>query len=160
MESVYIETTIPSLYFETRQSPRLVSWRAATRDWWTRVRSRYALRTSAFVLDELARTPGEKGLLCLALLADIELLPRPAGLERTIEYYLTHSLMPRDALGDAAHLAMCSLHRVDYLITWNCKHLANANKFRHFRTVNDRLGLHTPKIVTPDLLMPSDEATP
>jgi len=57
--------------------------------------------------------------------------------------------MPREQEGDAAHLAYASYHGIDYLLTWNCKHLANANKFEHIRMVNTKLGLLTPKIVTP-----------
>jgi hypothetical protein len=160
MERVYLETTIPSLYFETRHTPRLIAWRKSTRLWWSSVRSRYALRTSAFVIDELARTPGDKAGLCLGLLSQVELLPQPVRLESTIEYYIKQKLMPQDALGDAAHLAICSLHGIEYLLTWNCQHLANASKFRHLRVLNERLGLPTPIIVTPELLMPADESRP
>jgi len=57
--------------------------------------------------------------------------------------------MPADPFGDALHLACVSCHKVDYLLTWNCKHLANANKFGHMRRVNALLGLPTPALITP-----------
>jgi hypothetical protein len=60
--------------------------------------------------------------------------------------------MPADDAGDAAHLAVASYHGVDYLLTWNCRHLANANKFEHIRVINRRLGLMTPELVTPEQL--------
>ncbi|MFG0285997.1 MAG: hypothetical protein ACF8R7_16390 [Phycisphaerales bacterium JB039] len=57
--------------------------------------------------------------------------------------------MPADAAGDAGHLALASLHGIDFLLTWNCRHLANANKMRHMAVLNGRLGLQTPVITTP-----------
>jgi hypothetical protein len=62
---------------------------------------------------------------------------------------LAHYLMPNDAVGDALHLAIASYHGCDHLLTWNCKHLANANKYRHMRRINAMLDLVTPNLVTP-----------
>ncbi len=61
--------------------------------------------------------------------------------------------MPRDPEGDALHLALASYHKCDFLLTWNCRHLANANKFDSIRLVNASLGLFTPDLVTPLELM-------
>jgi predicted nucleic acid-binding protein len=63
--------------------------------------------------------------------------------------HVKHKLMPRDPVGDALHLALASYHKCDFLLTWNCKNLANANKFGHIRRINGLLGLYTPNIVTP-----------
>ena len=57
--------------------------------------------------------------------------------------------MPADPGGDALHLALASYHKCDFLVTWNCQHLANANKFGHIRRVNAMLGLFVPALVTP-----------
>jgi hypothetical protein len=51
--------------------------------------------------------------------------------------------------GDAIHLALASFHKCDFLVTWNCLHLANANKFGHIRRINTMLGLFTPVLATP-----------
>lgn len=88
------------------------------------------------------------------MLHAVEVLGEPAELGDVVEYYIQHRLMPADAYGDAAHLAMASLHAVDFLLTWNCQHLANANKTRHIAVVNARLGLATPTITTPLSLIP------
>jgi hypothetical protein len=58
-------------------------------------------------------------------------------------------LMPQDVVGDALHLAIASFYKMDYLLTWNCNHLANANKKKHVRRINERLRLSTPEIITP-----------
>jgi hypothetical protein len=57
--------------------------------------------------------------------------------------------MPQDPLGDALHLALASFFRCDFLLTWNCNRLANANKFNHIKRINALLGLFVPMLVTP-----------
>ena len=57
--------------------------------------------------------------------------------------------MPKDELGDALHLAIVSFHKMYFLLTWNCQHLANANKRDHIRRINERLKIFTPELVTP-----------
>jgi hypothetical protein len=75
-----------------------------------------------------------------------------------VHTYVLRQLMPADPVGDALHLALASYHRCDYLVTWNCQHLANAWKFVHLRRVNSALGLMVPSLVTPlELLGGPDE---
>lgn len=57
--------------------------------------------------------------------------------------------MPDEPAGDALHRAFVSCYKCDHLLTWNCKHLANASKFPHIRIVNSSLGLFVPSLVTP-----------
>jgi len=156
MRSVYIETTIPSFYFDERQTPEAIAWKAATRLWWDSSRHSYRLVTSSFVIDELEAAPNPKRDHALALLTNVELLDFPEALADVIAAYVENRLVPNDAEGDAAHLAMTSLHNIDFLLTWNIRHLANANKVQHLRVINGRLGLFVPTITTPLTLMPED----
>jgi hypothetical protein len=156
MRSVYIETTIPSFYFDERQTPKAIAWREATRDWWDSGRSRYRLLTSSFVKAELALAPDPKRSRALSLLEEADSLDVPAGFEAVVAAYMDHKLVPENAAGDAAHLAMASMHAVDFLLTWNIRHLANANKFQHLQVLNARLGLFVPTITTPLSLMPEE----
>jgi hypothetical protein len=64
--------------------------------------------------------------------------------------------MPREHGGDALHLAYASHYKIDFLMTWNCHHLANANKKEHIRIINGRLGLYVPEITTPLELIKED----
>jgi hypothetical protein len=91
------------------------------------------------------------------LVEEIDELQEPAELPEVVRTYVDHHVMPAEAGGDAYHLAMASIHAVQFLLTWNCRHLANANKVQHIGIVNQRLGLHTPIITTPLTLIP--EAT-
>ncbi|MCI0693467.1 hypothetical protein L0337_15855 [candidate division KSB1 bacterium] len=70
--------------------------------------------------------------------------------------YIENYLMPQVLKGDALHLAYASFYKIDFLLTWNCNHLANANKKQHIRRVNTRLNLFTPEIVTPLQLFTED----
>lgn len=120
-----------------------------TRQWWTRARERYRLFTSAAVLDELSRGEYPGQVDCLALMQDLPVLALDAAVADIVAAYVHHKLMPADPGGDALHLALASYHKCDFLLTWNCQHLANANKFGHIRSVNTRLGLYNPALVTP-----------
>ena len=153
---VYIETTLPSYYHETRRSPMIFAWRLATREWWDRHRAGYDLYTSKYVLAELSQAPGDKARRGIALLRDVPLLEDPPGFREVVAFYIEQHLMPVNAEGDAAHLALASMHNMDYLLTWNCQHLANANKSQHLTVLNGRLGLPVPVVTTPLNLMPED----
>lgn len=148
MPSVYIETTIPSFYYTSRKSLTAMLWRDETVRWWTRDRPRYTLYTSTAVTAELAasrlHTEQRLALLAEAIRLDVR--------EETIDIakeYIRSGLMPNGLFGDAMHVALASYYRMDFLLTWNCRHLANANKFRYLEAVNRRLALHVPLLVTP-----------
>lgn len=158
MPSVYIETTIPSYLFESRTTAQAVAWQAVTRDWWDRCRNGFELYTSRFVLAELSRAPATKARAAIEALEGVRVVDEPTGLSDVVEYYIEHRLMPAEAGGDAAHLALASMHSIDFLLTWNCRHLANANKIQHLTVLNARLGLHVPVVTTPLTLMPEDES--
>ena len=90
------------------------------------------------------------------MVQELPLLDYSTEMDSIIEVYIKNFVMPSDAQGDAAHLAMASYHGVDYLLTWNCTHLANAFKLKHIEKINLRLGMMTPQIVTPEQLFPEE----
>jgi predicted nucleic acid-binding protein len=156
---VYVETTIPSFYYELRTAPDIVARRDWTRKWWSTAAGRFELVTSAPVLDELAGGSPERGAERLELVRGLLLVPVEPAVADIVAAYLRHRLMPAAPAGDALHLALASFHKCDFLVTWNCRHLANANKFGHIRRVNAMLGLFVPALVTPlELLGDSDES--
>jgi predicted nucleic acid-binding protein len=146
---VYIETTISSFYHEDRTEAFAVARREWTRTWWDKRSHLYELVSSQAVFDELNEGNYPKKDKCIALLQDIPFIPIEEEIATIVQTYIQHKIMPNDAGGDALHLALASYHKCDILLTWNCKHLANANKFNHIRYVNTMLSLYTPAIVTP-----------
>lgn len=146
---IYVETTIPSFYHETRTAPEIVARREWPRQWWSTAAARYELVTSPAVLDELGSGPSDRSGAWLALVADLPVLTVSPAIVEIVQAYIRHKLMPANPAGDALHLALASYHKCDFLVTWNCEHLANANKFGHIRRINTMLGLFVPALVTP-----------
>jgi predicted nucleic acid-binding protein len=146
---VYIETTIPSFYHETRSEPEIVARRQWTREWWDDEREQYHLVTSAAVIAELSQGTYPHQTAALQLIDELEILDIDEAVEQIVDEYIAQRLMPADPTGDALHLALASYHRCDFLATWNCRHLANARKFDHIEHENRRLGLSVPRLVTP-----------
>jgi len=148
-KKVYLETSFFSFLYDQRTTPAIVARREWTEEWWNFHRTQYELIIGEDVLVELSqgKLPHRQQALNLA-----RTLSRVANTKATAEVvtaYLHHRLMPRDPLADASHLALASIHKCDFLLTWNCRNLANANKFGHIRRVNALLGLHVPSLVTP-----------
>ena len=146
---IYVETSIPRFYFETRERTRFQAMREWTREWWEAAILRDTLVTSEAVFAELARAPEPKRTDATALVKPLPVLAGGMDVDTMVDAYLTHKLMPKDALGDARHLPLATFHRCAILATWNCQHLANANKLAHIRNVNASMGMETPLLVTP-----------
>ena len=155
---VYIETSIPSFYYEIRTEPEMVARKIWTRDWWDHYRVNYTLVTSEAVLEELQTGDYPNKEHVTALLCDVPLVHIDEAIRDIVETYIHHTVMPRDPLGDALHLAMASYHKCEFLLTWNCTHLANANKFAHIRRINTLLGLYVPILTTPEQLIGGEES--
>ena len=105
--------------------------------------------TSAATVDELSEGDHPHKDDKIRLLDEIPYLEVNDEIVDIVEVYIANHVMPHDVLGDALHLAVASFHKMDYLMTWNCSHLANANKKKHIRRINERLRISTPDIVTP-----------
>jgi len=147
---IYIETTIPSFYCETRADAEVRVRRKWTREWWHLPHENQEWVTSSIVAEELESIPNPaRREAALALVRPLRQLAYTDEVAEVVAVYLRHKLMPREALGDADHLALASVWACDMLVTWNCRHLANANKTSHIHRVNALLGLRTPLLVTP-----------
>ncbi|MFQ5799614.1 MAG: type II toxin-antitoxin system VapC family toxin, partial [Bacteroidota bacterium] len=105
--------------------------------------------TSEAVIEELETGSFPSKNDALALIEHMPLLDINEAIADAAAVYIAHYVMPDDPVGDALHLAIASFHKCDFLVTWNCRHLANANKFGHIRRVNTLLGFFVPTIVTP-----------
>jgi len=93
----------------------------------------------------------------LAFVSEIPILSLETAIIDIAETYRKNYLMPQALAGDALHLAYASYYKMDFLLTWNCNHLANANKKQHIRIINTRMNLSTPEITMPfELFMEFD----
>jgi hypothetical protein len=156
---VYVETTIPSYYCDNRAE--VAADIARTREWWEREREAYNCFISAAVLDELRNGDYPNKEDCLTLIEGISLLEVNREILEIAQVYQVRGLMPKPPSADALHLALASFYRMDFLLTWNCRHIANANKTKHLEIINHGMGLTVPQLVTPYQLQPwenSDES--
>ena len=153
-QRVYIETTSPS-YLVARPSRDLI--RAAhqelTREWWESCRQGFDLFVSQFVLDEAGDGDPNMAAQRLALLTDVPLLPVTDEAIRLAEGLVQDGPLPEKAATDALHIAMAAVHQMDILLTWNCRHLANARLLGALRRAAESKGHELSVICTPEELM-------
>lgn len=152
--TVYVETTIPS-YLTARPSsnPKIADQQRMTHKWWSNSRASYALYISEIVRAEImAGAPAavNERLRAVAGLPDLALSETAKSLAAD---YLRLLQIPASAAPDAYHLALTVISEIEYLLTWNCKHLANPRVMRAMTAENTSRGLFVPLIVTPEQLL-------
>lgn len=153
-ESVYIETTIPSLYV-AKTSGRLVeaARQRLTRIWWDAHRADYNLVCSQTVLDECGRGDFEMAEKRIALQESVPLLELSREVLTIAQELVDRGIIPEKAADDAIHIAVAAVHRIDYLMTWNCKHIANPHNQRRISDALSAYGYRSPVICTPEELI-------
>ncbi len=154
METVYIETSVVSLLVATPSRDVLIAGQQqATRDWWQLRRDCFACITSDETRAEAARGDAEQARRRRAALAELPSLPITPEVEKLAAEFLRTGALPAAARSDAIHLAVASMVRADYLLTWNCRHLANAQILRRLEREAKRFGWELPTVCTPLELM-------
>ena len=151
---VYLETTIPSLL--TAWPSRDISvagMQQTTRDWWDQRRQRYELFVSTLVMKEVERGDARAAAERVASLLACQVLPYSREAEDLTRALLASRLIPVRAETDAAHVATAAVHGMDFLLTWNCRHIANAIISEQLRHICDHEGFPAPVICTPHELM-------
>jgi len=153
---IYLDSTIPSVYCDAREGNRFET--EVTRRWWREESANYEIWVSPATMAELKAGDHPHKTEILGMVGALPLLPPDAAVDAMAQSYIENLVMPRQHLGDAWHLAYATFHGFEFLLTWNCNHLANANKRRHLETINWRLRFETPQIVTPlELFKERDE---
>ena len=150
---VYVETTVIS-YLAASPSRDIVvaAHQQLTREWWER-RDRFELVVSQAVVDEVSRGDPSVAARRLALLAQIPLLDLGDNVNEFARELLRSGAVPAKANLDAVHIAVAAVNHVNYLITWNCTHIANAALRGKIEEACRGAGLPTPTICTPEELM-------
>ncbi|NEO95650.1 MAG: type II toxin-antitoxin system VapC family toxin [Moorea sp. SIO3G5] len=153
-ETVYIETSIIG-YLTARSSNNLILMAnvEATREWWDTRRVHFNLYISQTVLDEVARGDTEKASKRVEILQDFPLLEINEAVQDLAIQFLAKSNLPPKAADDALHIAVATVYGLDYLLTWNCKHIANAQIQKKLAQISFDAGYELPTICTPYELM-------
>ena len=151
---MYLETTIPS-YLTSRPSRDLIiaGHQQITREWWDTRQDDFQVYISQLVLDEAAAgdaTASRERLKVLQPLPLLDITPEVMVLTSAI---LASGKIPRKAATDAAHIAIAAVHGMDFLVTWNCVHIANAVIARGLASICREHGCECPVICTPEELL-------
>ena len=151
---LYLETTIPS-YLTSRPSRDLIiaGHQQVTREWWERRRDAFQLYLSQLVIDEVSAGDAGAARERLKSLRDLPLLDITPEVTELASRILASGKIPKKAAADAAHIAIAAVHEMDFLVTWNCVHIANATNVRALALICRDHGYECPVICTPEELM-------
>ncbi|MFH1288600.1 MAG: type II toxin-antitoxin system VapC family toxin [bacterium] len=144
-ETIYIDTSIPSAYFDLREPEKM----AVTRQFWRDANDKYRLYLSNITIMELDADKEEKRIKYRELIKDIPILEITSDVDRIVELYIKAKIIPVKFRIDAIHVAVAVVHKIDYFATWNCKHIAGAHKRKQIREFNLQEGLFFPEIIIP-----------
>lgn len=152
--TLYLETTVPS-YYVARPSRDVVTLahQEITRHWWKRRLPLFDIFISPVVLEEAGRGDKDQAQKRVEVLSRFPILEATDEIEGLARTYMEKVGFPAKAIRDAAHLAFACGYGVDYLVTWNCSHIANAEFRRRLWAINSSIGFQTPVICTPEELM-------
>jgi predicted nucleic acid-binding protein len=150
---VYVETSVIS-YLTARQSQDLIvsARQAITRDWWEQTRGRFDVYVSVLVIEEtLAGDPGASAQRAQAI-AGLSVLEMTDAAEVLAGELLGRGLVPKTSVADALHIALATVHGMDFLLTWNFRHINNAEIKARIRAAVEAAGYECPVICSPEEL--------
>lgn len=152
--AVYLETTFVS-YLTSRPSRDLVTaaHQQLTHEWWDTRRDLFTVFVSPLVIDEAGRGDTEAVARRMQVLNGLPLLAVTEGAADLAEDFVTQGPLTERAAVDALHVAIAAVNNMNYLLTWNCKHIANAETHFRMQTICSASGWQLPILCTPEQLM-------
>ena len=152
---VYLESSVVS-YFANEMSSNLkvAAEQKITKEWWAKILPVVEGYISDFVVEEISKGRKDQVAARLSVIENFSALPITEEVSKLATVYIQKLALPKDGQADAYHLAMAAVHEMDFLLSWNCKHIANAFKYALIRKINKSLGYHQAlTICTPRELM-------
>ncbi|MBM4031119.1 MAG: type II toxin-antitoxin system VapC family toxin [Planctomycetes bacterium] len=151
---VYVETSVLS-YLASRPSRDLLTaaHQEVTHEWWALAQEECGLFISQAVLDESRKGDTEAAQRREERARGLTILPLSREVADLAEMYRLELRMPIERLPDLTHVAFAVVHQLNYLVTWNCAHIANDQVIRKLVEINGRLERFTPLIVTPEVFL-------
>ncbi len=154
LKKLYLETTVPSyLLAKPSRDIIMLGRQEITRKWWQRDHGVFSVFISDLVLSECSRGDTKAAAHRYDFLAQFPLLELNGDVERLAQWYLENGIVPPGSAGDAMHLAYAGIHEMDFLCTWNFRHLANAFALLRLREFNEKSGIFVPHVCTPEELL-------
>jgi len=152
--TVYIESSIIS-YYTSRPSRDLIvaAHQQITSEWWDIVHPEVKCLVSPFVILEISAGDKEAAQKRIKVVRDLSVLELNLEIQELAETYYNALKVPEKAKLDASHLAVAVWHEIDYLLSWNCKHIVSGRVKKIIEEINNDLNLKTPVLCTPEELM-------
>ena len=154
MPSVYLETTIPS-YLAAHPSRDLImaAHQQITHDWWLNAQERFDLYISDAVLNEIRGGDPDAAVRRLAIVNGLPVLQLNGDVRNLVHEYDRRLGLVGRARADLPHFAFAVAYEMDYLVTWNCRHIANGEVIRRLLNANAELQRSTPLLITPEEIL-------
>lgn len=152
--TLYMETSVPSFLLAGPSRDLVASGRQEiTRAWWRRDHARFDVFISETVREEACRGNRSAAAKRREFLEQFPMLTPTPEVQRLTNLYIRQHIVPAEKIGDAIHLAFAVAYRIQFLCTWNFKHLANALVLQRLRNLNEEQQLFTPLVCTPEELL-------
>jgi hypothetical protein len=153
-QTVYLETTIIS-YFTAFSSRDIIiaGHQQITVDWFKNYSKKYGVYSSELVVLEASSGDPSAAKKRLSLIENIKLIEINEHVLHLAKEFIRSKVVPERYNEDALHIAAATIHGIDYLMTWNCKHIANAQIQKKLRMTANMVGYELPIICTPEELM-------
>lgn len=148
--SLYCDTSVISAYWYEGGDVKMLARRQDTREWWDAERKLFSLWASGFGEAELAAGEYRRQNECVKMIRRIPFLTSTKLMTQLRDAILERGLVPDTKATDAVHLAISASHGIDYLLTWNYAHMANASVQERFNSLCEEMALLPPLMVSPE----------
>ena len=150
---VYVETSVIS-YYTARLSRDIVTAarQTITQEWWDEARERYEIYISTLVVEEAKAGDSEAARKRLTAISGMPILEINNAAEELAKRLVNEELIPETSTEDALHIALATVHGMDFLLTWNFRHINNAEMKTKIRAAIEALGYECPIICSPEEL--------
>jgi len=148
--TVYLDTNVISAYWYSGADIDGLARRGKTRDWWRNERRHFSVSVSAASEDELAAGKFRRQADCLRFVQKLSYLPIDGNTRHFSVTLVERGVVPAEKPGDALHMAVCAVHGIDYLLSWNYAHLVNPIAQVKLEKVCRELSFRAPLLVSPE----------
>ncbi|HOW75525.1 MAG TPA: type II toxin-antitoxin system VapC family toxin [Candidatus Competibacteraceae bacterium] len=151
--SVYIETSVIS-YYTARSSRDLVAAarQTITQEWWEEARDRFELYVSTVVIAEAKTGDPHAAQRRMAAISDLPVLAVNEAAKELAKQLIAQKLIPETSAEDALHIALATVHNMNFLLTWNFRHINNAETKTRITAAIESLGYECPLLCSPEEL--------
>lgn len=157
---IYLDTSVISYHTaRLHRDPAVRSRQLTTKRWWGKFHDFSDFYISAYVEEEISRGDEEAAASRIHLVSGMKTFQPTTETKRLAQHLLRKLRIPQRSESDAYHLAIAALNRIDYIVSWNFKHMANDEIRKAYAATCESVGLTAPEIITPEAMLNRGEET-